>query len=142
MFTQEKKSKSASEGSRDQNKIAQGTKIVGDLEAKGGFRIDGVIEGTVKTPGKVVIGKEGFINGTLECENADIEGKFSGKLIVSNTLSLRSTALIEGETIVAKLAVEPGAVFDATCCMKGRVKSINNERGGREQKQKGEERSA
>lgn len=135
MFTKEKSPKASSEGSKDQNKIAQGTKIVGNLEAKGGFRIDGLVEGTVVTPGKVVIGKEGFINGTLECENADIEGKFTGKLHVKGTLSLRSTALIEGEAVIARLAVEPGATFNATCSMKGGVKSINNERG-RGQKEK------
>lgn len=142
MFTQEKRSKSSSEGSKDQNKIAQGTKIVGDLEAKGCFRIDGIVEGTVKTPGKVVIGKDGFIKGNLECENADIEGKFIGKLLIRNTLSLRSTALIEGEAVVAKLTVEPGATFNATCSMKGGVKTIHNERGGQEQTQKGKEKSA
>lgn len=138
MFKQEKSARSSSEGSKDQNKIAQGTKIIGNLEAKGCFRIDGIVEGTVKTPGKVVIGKEGFINGSLECENADIEGKFTGKLHIKNTLSLRSTALIEGEAVVAKLAVEPGATFNATCTMKGGIKSIHNERGGAETK--GEER--
>lgn len=142
MFTQEKRSKSSSEGSKDQNKIAQGTKIIGDLEAKGCFRIDGIVEGTVRTPGKVVIGKDGFVKGNLECENADIEGKFIGKLLIRNTLSLRSTALIEGEAIVAKLTVEPGATFNATCSMKGGVKTINNERGGQEQTQKGKEKSA
>ena len=83
--------------------------MIGNLQAKGGFRIDGIIEGSVKTPGKVVIGKEGFIKGNLECENADIEGKLIGKLQINNTLSLRSTAFVEGDAVVAKLAVEPRA---------------------------------
>lgn len=142
MFTQEKRSKPSSEGSKDQNKIAQGTKIIGDLEAKGCFRIDGMVEGTVKTPGKVVIGKDGFIKGNLECENADIEGKFIGKLLIKNTLSLRSTAVIEGEAVVAKLTVEPGATFNATCSMNSGVKTIHNERGGQKTTQKGKEKSA
>lgn len=129
MFNQEKKAKLTSEISKEQNKIAPGTKIIGNIEAKGGFRIDGCVEGSVKTPGKVVIGKEGCINGELECENVDIEGKFTGKLKISGTLSLRSTALIEGEATVSKLAVEPGATFNATCAMRGGVKAIRNERG-------------
>lgn len=142
MFKQEKNTNTPSEGSKEQNKIAQGTKIVGDLEAKGGFRIDGNVEGTVQTPGKVVIGKDGFISGTLECENADIEGKFIGKLHIKNTLTLRSTAFIEGEAVATKLAVEPGASFNATCSMKGGLKSINNERGEQEKKRKEKEQSA
>jgi cytoskeletal protein CcmA (bactofilin family) len=110
-----------------QNIIAQGTKIVGDIASKGPFRIDGTVEGNVKTTGKVVIGKSGFIKGTLQGENADFEGKFSGKLILSGTLSLKSTAHIEGEVHTSKLAVEPGATFNATCSMKGTVKSLSNE---------------
>lgn len=140
MFTQDKKQKSTSEGSREQNKIAQGTKIVGNLEAKGGFRIDGTVEGTVKTPGKIVIGKDGIIKGDLHCENADIEGKFVGKIHISGTLCLRSTAIVEGEAVVAKLAVEPGANFNATCSMNPGIKSMRNERGGGEEKR--EEKSA
>ena len=139
MFNQEKKAKTSTENNKEQNKIAPGTRITGNIEAKGGFRIDGCIEGTVRTPGKVVIGKEGFVNGELECENADIEGKFTGKLKISGTLSLRSTALIEGEATVSRLAVEPGATFNATCAMRDGVKAIHNERGKGEQKQ---ERSA
>ena len=136
MFSQEKKARVSAENSKDQNKIAQGTKITGTIEAKGGFRIDGTVEGSVKTPGKVVIGKEGSVNGDLECENADIEGKFSGTLKITGTLSLRSTAFIEGEATVTKLAVEPGANFNATCTMRGGMKAITNEREERRGKEK------
>lgn len=127
MFSQEKNSKPTSDQSKEQSKIALGTRIAGDIEAKGGFRIDGTVDGNVSTPGKVVIGKEGFVNGILECEHADIEGKFTGKLLITDTLSLRSTAFVEGEAIVSKLAVEPGATFNASCSMNGGVKAINKE---------------
>ncbi|MCC8359571.1 bactofilin family protein [Salinimicrobium sediminilitoris] len=134
MFKQDK-AKSTTENSKEQNKISPGTKIKGNIEAKGGFRIDGCVEGTVKTPGKVVIGKDGYVKGELECENADIEGKFSGNLKIQGTLSLRSTAVIEGEAVVSKLAVEPGATFNATCTMRGGVKAIRNERGEKQRQE-------
>ncbi|REG89295.1 bactofilin family protein [Winogradskyella sediminis] len=121
------KQHSIMESTTQQNVIAQGTKIVGDIASQGPFRIDGTVEGNVKTSGKVVVGKSGYIKGTLQGENADFEGKFSGKLILSGTLSLKSTAHIEGEVHISKLAVEPGATFNATCSMKGTVKSLSNE---------------
>ena len=130
MFSSDnKKSKhlATMETSTQQNIIAHGTKIVGDIASQGPFRIDGTVEGNIKTSGKVVIGKTGFIKGTLQGENADFEGKFSGKLILSGTLSLKSTAHIEGEVHISKLAVEPGATFNATCSMKGTVKALPNE---------------
>ena len=135
MFKPEKKAKNNTEFSKEQNKIAQGTKVTGNIEAQGGFRIDGCVEGSVKTPGEVVIGREGSVTGDLECANADIEGNFSGNLKVTEVLSLRSTAFVEGEAALGKLAVEPGAVFNATCVMKSGLKAIVNEKGERRQKE-------
>ena len=129
MFSDSKRSKSASiDHSKEQNKIAQGTKIIGDIVAKGGVRIEGTIEGTIKTPGKIVVGKTGNIQGKIECDSADIEGKFMGNLLVADILTLRSTAVIEGEVVTGKLAIEPGAAFNATCAMKGAVKILKDER--------------
>ena len=125
MFSDTKKERMTTDNSSQQNRIGQGTTIVGDLVSRGGFRIDGTIQGTLKTPGKVVVGKTGIINGSLEGENADFEGKFSGKLKLSGILTLKATAHIEGEVEVGKLAVEPGATFNAVCSMKGAVKELN-----------------
>jgi cytoskeletal protein CcmA (bactofilin family) len=125
MFSDNKKGRESLDSSTQQNRIAQGTTIVGDIVSEGGFRIDGTIQGTIKTPGKIVVGKSGMINGTLEGTNADFEGRFSGKLKLSGVLSLKSSAFIEGEVQVGKLAVEPGATFNAVCSMKGAVKELN-----------------
>lgn len=142
MFSSDqKKTKLGMETSSQQNVIAQGTKIIGDVISSGPFRIDGSIEGNVKTTGKVVVGKTGAIKGTLQGENADFEGRFSGKLLLSGTLSLKSTAQIDGEVQVNKLAVEPGANFNAICSMKGAVKPLSHESSKRQESIK-EERPA
>jgi cytoskeletal protein CcmA (bactofilin family) len=124
----DKKNKGAIDTVSQQNIISQNTKIVGDVVSEGPFRIDGTIEGNLKTPGKVVVGKSGLIKGTLEGTNADFEGSFSGKLILSGTLTLKDSAIIDGEVVIGKLAVEPGATFNATCSMKGAVKELSGER--------------
>ena|SRR5690554_1726311 len=117
MFSDKKEKKKTLEPSSAQNRINEGTKLKGDISSTGFFRIDGTIEGNIRTPSKVVLGKLGVIVGTLSCENADIEGKFEGNLQVSGTLTLRSTAIIDGDVVVGKLAVEPGATMNATCTM-------------------------
>lgn len=119
----EKKEKNVTEPGTGQNRINEGTNLKGDINSKGFFRIDGNIDGQVSTPSKVVIGRSGYIKGTLTCENADIEGKFEGNLDVSGTLSLKSTAHIIGDVVAGKLSVEPGATFNASCSMKGSKKT-------------------
>lgn len=133
MFSDNKKGKTP-DLSNQQNRISQGTTLKGDVTSQGGFRIEGVIEGNVSSPHKVVLGKTGVINGTLTCKDADIEGKMEGVLTVTDLLSVKSSAIIDGEVITAKLAVEPGAAFNASCVMKGSVKTLTKDaktKGGR-----------
>lgn len=112
------------------NRIEKSTKIVGEIVSDADFRIDGALEGSITTSGKVVIGKEGYINGKVNCSYADVEGKFSGQIEVKESLSLKSTAIIEGEVVIGKLVVESGALFNAKCSMKSAsdVKSITGKR--------------
>ncbi|MEM9647558.1 MAG: polymer-forming cytoskeletal protein [Bacteroidota bacterium] len=117
MFSDNKKPRTMTEFGGQPNRIEKNTKIKGNITSEADFRIDGKLEGNVKTSGKVVIGKDGYINGKVECVNADIEGKFNGELLVKDLLSLKSSATIEGTVQVAKLAVEPGATFNAACTM-------------------------
>ena len=132
MFSKESKRAGGNKVS-ERNIIGKNTQIIGDIISEGDFRIDGTLDGTIKTNGRVIIGEAGFIKGKVECVNADIEGKFSGELIVSNTLTVKTSANINGDVVVGKLSVEPGASFNATCAMKGAVKELNkNEQKGKE----------
>ena len=110
----------------ERNVVAKNTAIVGDIKSDGDFRIDGTLEGTLTTDGRVIIGVDGLIKGKVEATNADIEGKFSGELFVSNTLTIKNTADISGNVVIGKLSVEPGASFNATCSMKGAIKELNS----------------
>ncbi|MBL4904991.1 MAG: polymer-forming cytoskeletal protein [Flavobacteriaceae bacterium] len=122
MFNKEDKTSKTME----RNILAKNTTIIGDLSSEGDFRIDGILEGTLTTKGRVIIGADGFIKGKVECNNADIEGKFSGELKVHQMLTIKATANIFGDVVLGKLSVEPGASFNATCAMKGAVKELNS----------------
>lgn len=109
----------------ERNVIAKNTSITGEIISEGDFRVDGTLEGTLKTNGKVIIGVDGLVKGKVESANADIEGRFSGELVVHETLSIKGTSNITGDILIGKLSVEPGAIFNATCAMKGAVKELN-----------------
>jgi cytoskeletal protein CcmA (bactofilin family) len=109
----------------ERNVIAKNSKFTGDITSDGDYRIDGTLEGTLKTNGRVIIGVEGFIKGTVEATNADIEGKFSGQLSVVNTLTIKATANVSGDLTIGKFSIEPGATLNATCAMNGALKEQN-----------------
>ena len=126
MFTNNKEKNSGKTRIMEINVIAKNTSFVGDIKSEGDFRIDGTLEGTIKTLGRVIIGTNGFIKGKVEAVNADVEGRFSGNLELTETLTLKGTAHISGDVIIGKLSVEPGATFNATCSMKGAVKELSH----------------
>ena len=105
------------------NRIVEGTIIRGNILSHADFRLDGDLVGNFKSDGKIVIGPAGSVKGDIICKNADIEGKFDGKIQVAEMLNVKSKASIHGEVICGKLSVEPGAGFSASCVMKTNVKN-------------------
>ena len=110
----------------------------GEFKSECDFRVDGNFEGTIETKGKVVIGKNGHIEGTVVCSSADIEGTINGNIHVDDLLSIRSTGEVNGDVVMSKLVVESGAVFNAKSSMKNEnadeisIKKISNFNEARE----------
>ncbi len=122
----DKKEETNTSSYSNRNIIDRGTKIVGDINSEGDFRIDGTLEGTLITKGRIIIGKEGSVKGKMECGNADIEGTFSGDLVVNNTLTAKSTANITGNVTFSQISTEPGATFNVDN-MKTKASTPNND---------------
>jgi cytoskeletal protein CcmA (bactofilin family) len=101
--------------------LTSGSKVVGTITADSDFRIDGHVEGDLTCKGKVVVGQKGYIKGTIDCMNAEIYGTVDGKMTVSETLTLRQTAVITGEINIGTLIIEPNAAFNGTCVMNNKT---------------------
>ena len=119
----DKKTKSYTELLGKTNRIVEGTTIKGDIISQADFRLDGELMGNFQSKGKIVIGPAGSVTGDIICKNADIEGKFNGKIQVTEILNVKHKASIYGEVICGKLSVEPGADFSASCKMKTNSKN-------------------
>ncbi|MDC3395206.1 polymer-forming cytoskeletal protein [Flavobacteriales bacterium] len=135
MFTNKNESMKKGETTAAVNMIGAGTVITGDVFSKGDIRVDGTLKGSVITEGKVVLGREGIIEGDIECKDADISGTIKAKISVSQLLSLKATAKLNGDIITNKLSIEPGAEFTGSCSMGAVIKDIKDA-GKTEQKEK------
>jgi cytoskeletal protein CcmA (bactofilin family) len=114
------------------NTIQSGTSISGEVVSEGSIRIDGKLDGSLRTKGKLVIGSSGIITGDVICENANIEGKINGKIEVSEMLILKQSAFIEGDINTKKLVVEEGAIFNGKISMGKNLQTsvLKNESSG------------
>ncbi len=123
-----KKSSNSNGDATVHNLISQGTTIKGDIETNGDLRVDGNIIGNIITKGKLVVGESASIDGTIECENADISGKITAKVKINNLVRLSETSNFSGDIVTKKISIEPGAVFSGTCQMSASKTDISNDK--------------
>jgi len=109
------------------NRIVEGTSIEGDIRCESNIRIDGNFKGNITTKGRLVVGPAGRMDGTITCQNAEIEGLIKGKISVQQLLSLKSTSRVEGDIFTDKLAIEPGAAFTGACNMGAKMKEFKKD---------------
>lgn len=101
------------------NVIAQGTQLQGNMVTASDCRIDGAMRGNIESKAKIIIGRSGVVEGNIKCANIEIEGNVKAEsLIVTELLSLKSTANLIGNIETGKIAIEPGAEFSGNCKMR------------------------
>lgn len=110
------------------NRIVDGTEMEGKIVSESSIRIDGKFTGDIITKGRLVIGKTGKVIGNARCQDAEVEGELKGEITVQKTLTLKSTALLDGDIYTDKLSIEPGAEFTGACKM-GKIKDIKSNNG-------------
>src|SRR6476659_1314982 len=108
MLTTKEQKRAAEEISNSSNVIGKGTVLEGNIETYGNIRIEGRVNGNIKSKSKIALGTGSQVKGRVDI----------GELLV-----LKSTAVVHGDIITGKLVVEPGAIFNGTCKM-GTVKDI------------------
>ena len=103
------------------------TTIIGDIESNGDIRIDGTLKGNLNGKAKILIGTEGVVEGNMNANYADIQGKITGNIKVNDLLLLRGRAKIDGDIYAGKLQVEPTVSFNGKCHMGANIVELNAE---------------
>lgn len=117
MFNSKKTREVAEKIVNSTNIISRGTRIQGDIEAEGSFRIEGTLIGNLKTQSKLVLAPGGHLKGNILAKNVEIGGTLEGKIEATETLILRTQAKVKGDLHVHQLIVDVGAQFNGQCHM-------------------------
>lgn len=97
--------------------LAVGTKVVGSIDTEFDLRLDGSLVGDIVCGGKLVMGAQSSLKGSIKCINAEILGKVEANVDTREQLILRSQAEITGDITASTLVIEPGAVLNGKCTM-------------------------
>ncbi len=92
--------------------IGPGMQVIGDCVTTGSLRIEGAVKGAVRAGKAVVVGKEGFVDGDIETQDAVISGRVVGTLTIASRLELHATCRVEGTIRARRMQLEEGASLD------------------------------
>jgi cytoskeletal protein CcmA (bactofilin family) len=84
--------------------------VLGNLESPGEVQIDGEVQGDVLA-GRIVVGVQGHITGTLVADEIVIGGNVQGS-VRGNRVTFQSGSRIEGDVAHRSLSIEQGAYFE------------------------------
>ena len=104
--------------------VGQGLKII----SQGTLQVDGEIEGDVGGA-EVIIGESGNVTGTVAAKRVIVRGRIAG-VIRGATVTLQSTAHVEGDIHHMSLTIEQGAEFDGRCRRAADASGLGVELGG------------
>ncbi len=99
--------------------VGEGTHFRGHLELAGLLRIDGDFSGSIRTAGRVLIGRNGRADCTIQAGTVVVGGILRGTIHSTEKVIVLSSALIIGDIYSPRLIVEDGVILDGTFVIRG-----------------------
>ena len=96
-----------------------GCTIRGDLEFENAFRLDGKVEGTVRSSAELLIGEKGVVEGEVHVARCVVGGQVRGTINATSTVQLLATARVWGDVKTPSLVMEEGAFLEGKVAMEG-----------------------
>lgn len=90
-------------------------RVEGALEAPGTFRLDGALQGRIRSGRLLVLGETADVEGEIEGRRISIYGHFRGTLRASDQVEIHTGATVTGDVYAPCLVLEPGGRFDGHC---------------------------
>lgn len=95
--------------------IGEGTRFKGEFDLNGLLRIDGDFTGTIRTKGKVLVGKNGRAECTMNAGTVVVGGVIRGEIVSTEKVIILSTGLVLGNITTPRLIIEEGVIFNGSC---------------------------
>jgi cytoskeletal protein CcmA (bactofilin family) len=101
--------------------IGKSVVIKGELSGSEDLYIDGTVEGTIQLQGNnLVVGPNGHVHADVSAKVVVIQGKLEGNIQASERAELRKSAVIVGDIVTQRIAMEDGAY------LKGKVEILRD----------------
>ena len=99
--------------------LDRGSHLQGELRFETSFRIDGRVTGRVTSPGILMVGDGGEVDGEVEVGRLFVSGVLRGTVKASARIQIAPGGKVYADLMTPSLVIEDGAVFEGRCAMTG-----------------------
>lgn len=101
--------------------VGVGTHFKGQLSVTGLLRVDGDFSGSIQTSGRVIIGRGGRADCTIDAATVVIGGVFRGTIYAREKVIALDTAIILGNIFAPRIVAETGVLLDGALHVRGQT---------------------
>jgi cytoskeletal protein CcmA (bactofilin family) len=80
----------------------------GDLECDGIVKIEGVFQGSIRTPSNVIIAQKGRVDAHIDALNVSVSGQAKGAIVARGRLEILSTGRVWADVTVSSFLLDEG----------------------------------
>lgn len=104
---------------RSVTRIADGTKIVGEVGGATELLVEGEVEGQIRVDSRVVVGQGGLVRGQIAARSVLIAGRVAGDVRGSDRVEVGGSGKLEGDIAAPRVTIAEGAFFKGKVEMGG-----------------------
>lgn len=97
--------------------IATGMKVTGDIDSTGVVKVEGRVEGSIRSARQVLVGRQGVVQGDIETREAIIGGTVEGTIAGAERVEIQATAVVSGDVITRTIVIAEGGKINGSVKM-------------------------
>ena len=97
--------------------LGEGVEFQGELSFTHGIRIDGSVQGKIRSDASIVVGPQGKVSADIAIRSISINGELRGSVHASERVEIHKMGRVFGDLYTPCLIIEAGAVFEGKCNM-------------------------
>lgn len=92
--------------------IGKSVVIKGELSGSEDLYVDGQVDGSIELRNNsLTVGPNGIVKANVSAKGIVVQGKLDGKVTASDRVELRRSAIVSGDVVAQRIAIEDGAYF-------------------------------
>jgi cytoskeletal protein CcmA (bactofilin family) len=92
--------------------IAVGMTISGDIDAQGTVKVEGAVDGHVRSRSQVLVAKGGVVHGDIEGREAVVGGSVHGAIRTTERVEIQAGAVVNGDIATRRISVAEGGTIN------------------------------